>query len=311
MREITLKEGTLESYIKLVKTGLKELYNDEDARIYFRGESRDYGLNCCMPSIFRQESEEKSIYYKILRRYPEQFVNLTNLDILAKMQHYQVPTRLLDISTSPLVTLFFATDHSKENENEDSFVYVFKAPKDKILTFDSDKALLLSTLPKMSNVEKENIKKQIQRDNNKITPQYLGELRRYDVDVASSMDKFIYECERERSAFHNNFKVVPEDLSNPVYVKPQFYNPRMKFQSSLFVLFGISNNTMLNDMEFIREYIKENVMSIRIPYHMKKSLRADLKVIANISNESLFENIGNSDFHIKSEVFNQFKKNII
>lgn len=45
-------------------------------------------------------------------------------DSLVKMQHFGMPTRLLDVTTNPLVSLYFACE-SSEQSNEDGIVYIF------------------------------------------------------------------------------------------------------------------------------------------------------------------------------------------
>src|SRR5207253_7181981 len=75
--------------------------NDEDAgRVYlYRGHGSDqYRL---MPSLFRNKSQrkdEKNILRELLSLHPSEFAQDRNMfEQLVRMQHYSLPTRLLDL----------------------------------------------------------------------------------------------------------------------------------------------------------------------------------------------------------------------
>lgn len=80
------------------------------------------------------------------------------------MEHYSSPTRLLDITKNPLVALYFATKNASntkdEQDKKDGIVYIVRPVQKEdtyknILYSDSDKALMLASLAKFTEKEKE------------------------------------------------------------------------------------------------------------------------------------------------------------
>ena len=85
----------------------------------FRGMS-DYKFKL-VPSLARgdlvlQDNAEYCMAREMVTLRPEEFASITSsFDLLAKMQHFGIPTRLLDFSLNPLVALYFAcSDHVKK-----------------------------------------------------------------------------------------------------------------------------------------------------------------------------------------------------
>ena len=78
---------------------------------------RDFGYK---PSILNQE---RNLIVMAKHKLPKVFCqNLPPIDILAMLQHYGIPTRLLDVTSNPLVALYFAT----KDETVDGEVIVFE-----------------------------------------------------------------------------------------------------------------------------------------------------------------------------------------
>ena len=109
----------LSEYIQLVTTILSvnkdDLYSE---KVIFRGMSdTEYNLK---PGLSRLNNIYPDTEFELINDFlthrPDAFIGLNDFDILAKMQHYGLPTRLLDFSINPLVALYFACE-SKMSKN--------------------------------------------------------------------------------------------------------------------------------------------------------------------------------------------------
>lgn len=129
-------------------------------RFFYRGQSNEMFVP--VPGIYRNGNLqlEDYFYHEIMVRCPDKFYGLNHLDRLVLMQHYGVPTRLLDITSNPLVALYFACKNygcSDCDKSERGIVYVYFTNTANILYSESDKALMLSCLPQFSYEDKAEI----------------------------------------------------------------------------------------------------------------------------------------------------------
>lgn len=108
---------------------LDALREDQDGTAtWFRGHTNaDWTL---LPGIMRSDSDVSE--GSLLARFKQSAAMLTerlpttSFDWTFLMQHYGVPTRLLDWSESPLVAMFFAINEDAENLEADAAVWCLK-----------------------------------------------------------------------------------------------------------------------------------------------------------------------------------------
>lgn len=115
-----------------------EFYHDvADLRIMYRGQS-NIGWNP-LPAAFRTREDFLNEHFYI-REYERQLskecAGKTSIEILIDAQHYGIPTRLLDVTSNPLVALYFAcSGHENEGTASDGVVIQF-APAGVFMQYD-------------------------------------------------------------------------------------------------------------------------------------------------------------------------------
>jgi len=125
-----IEVNTVSSYLEIIHKFQDKLKNDPNVgglsqELFFRGQETEFWD--LKPSIFRNDmiGIEHILMQEPLRQFPNEFNDRQDdFDILTKYQHYGMCTRLLDMTTNPLIALYFACkQHGSvvyETENGDT-----------------------------------------------------------------------------------------------------------------------------------------------------------------------------------------------
>lgn len=211
--EVSARIGAVRTFYDRV---ILPLEAEADEQIFYRGHS-DAMNHFLTPGIYRPLPErtelavekEDILYKEAVRRCPEDFDRCRSaFEHMVKMQHYRVPTRLLDITTNPLVALYFAC---AENPGADGEVYAFRVKRPEIKYFDSDAVSVVA------NVARRPVS--------------------FEADDDEHIAYLLHEIRYEKPHFQD--LIDREDLGRVFCVLPKLNNPRIIRQSGAFFLFGI------------------------------------------------------------------------
>ena len=214
---------------------------EKNQNLFFRGQEN---LNWkIQPGIVRNNPEyEREYFAEILRRYPEEFKSeSTYFEKLAKMQHFGIPTRLLDITENPYVALYFACESNFEDFGE---VRIFKTEKENIKDFYDEKI----------NEELEQILHKNQNNSvNTMNKSYIVNGKYSNRRILNQKGLFVL-CRSSKKDFSAEEFAYKKNETEIIFVIP--CNAKPQILESLAQI-GITKDFIYPDIEHSAEYLKE------------------------------------------------------
>lgn len=279
--------------------------HSQDVEFFFRGEPlnferRNEGYALPLGTSFNSFLDRKEAYWKHERELYQEALRLnvasfeedkTMVERIARMQHYQLPTRFCDMTSNVLIATQFACgagNMNRENRDDghDGYIRVIKVNRKRIKSFTSDIITAIAHLPL---VHYENVK-----------PSKKDGLDYLRYEVTNSRPGFSMEISAT-SGLASAKERLCEEIQHVWAFKPIWNSIRIRSQSGVFLAFGCRDGKQpLNPSFSPQDYDNPNAPSfgiaqvdvIQIDGESKKRIREELRYFG-IPTEGLYPDLSN------------------
>ena len=249
--------GNVQDYITTIEH-MTNKYPNKD--YFFRGHY--YFKYELVPSLYRKKKyyeNESNMYMDFKTQFYNELANKKYIEILTTMQHYKMPTRLLDTTSNPLVALYMACDKpvTYKNKNFGIGEVIFMSEDKKDVKYsDSNIVTLMSSLAVLETCYKQELYLKINEALEKNDPSiYKSSLayKRFVAEVKTALPGFSEEL------------FDPEVLLHPRHVKVGMINERIIAQSGSFILFGLCDYKT-GEYRTLHTVSKSRIFIVNRPY---------------------------------------------
>jgi FRG domain len=255
---------------------------------FFRGHA-DYKKFDLKPSVYRKSyliTNEESMIQEAIIRCPADFPDRSSFfEHLVRLQHYGLPTRLLDLTSNALVALYFACKDKEKTEGE---VLVLDIPKSEIKYYSSDTVSVISNLARRPNWFSLSALPDDTKEFNK----------------QEEIGRLVHDIRKDKPGFRP--LVEKSDLSRVIAVRAKLDNARIARQDGAFLLFGITDKKR-ECAQVPADWITCGNDSYRIVFSNKHKIKRELEQFG-VSEQSLFPELESQSKSIQTKFSRKYAR---
>ena len=268
---------------------------DNAPTLYFRGESSDAWE--LVPSVFRTSNLmkwEREMLNELITAQPKQFSSTaSSFDQLVLARHHGLPTRLLDVTKSPLVGLINACE---ERYGAHGRLHIFVVPRKLIRPFDSDAVSIVANFAKLTRYEQSKL---LSKDSETVFADLQNDApmpaNRYD--YLGILKRLCHFVAQEKSYFEN--RIDYRDFFRVFVVEPQQSFDRLRAQSGAFLISAFHERFEQEEiLKWNNGIPVYDHYTVKVPSYRKRHILEESRRL-NITRETLIPGLDSSAQAIK------------